>query len=281
MSNKAKIREDAMKMNPIDDAMFVKMAEDLGFCEELLQVIMGDKDLKVLEHHHQHVVKNLQGRSCTLDLLCKLGTGHTVLVEVQKADDDDHQRRVRYESSVLTANITDPGTKFEKVPDVISVFISRFDLFASGRSSYHVDRVLRETGQVVDNGAMEIYVNAQIDDGTDIADLMKVFSEDAVYDDRFPNASERKRIFKTTEEGVRQMCEIIERNRREAAAEAAAKALARGRAEGRAEGEAKGRVETIVSSIKNLMESMNISAEQAMVALKIPDSDHAKYMVMV
>ena len=219
MSNKAKIREDAMKLNPIDDAMFVKMAEDLGFCEELLQVILGDKALQVLEHHHQHVVKNLQGRSCILDLLCKLGTGHTVLVEVQKADDDDHQRRVRYESSVLTANITDPGTKFEKVPDVISVFISRFDVFASSHSTYHVDRVLRETGQVVDNGVMEIYVNAQIDDGTDIADLMKVFSEDATYDDRFPKVSERKRKFKETEEGVSQMCEIIERNRKEAASE--------------------------------------------------------------
>ena len=227
MSNKARIREDAMRLNPIDDAMFVKMAEDLGFCEELLQVILGDKELQVLEHHHQHVVKNLQGRSCTLDLLCKLGTGHTVLVEVQKADDDDHQRRVRYESSVLTANITDPGARFEKVPDVISVFISRFDVFAGSHSTYHVDRVLRETGRVVENGAVEIYVNAQIDDGTDIADLMKVFSEDAVYDDaRFPKTSARKRTFKTTEEGVSQMCEIIERNRREAAAEAAAKAKA-------------------------------------------------------
>ena len=260
-----------MKMNPIDDAMFVKMAEDLGFCEELLQVIMGDKELKVLEHHHQHVVKNLQGRSCTLDLLCKLGTGHTVLVEVQKADDDDHQRRVRYESSVLTANITDPGTKFEKVPDVISVFISRFDLFASSRSTYHVDRVLRETGQVVDNGAMEIYVNAQIDDGTDVADLMKVFSEDAVYDDRFPNASERKRIFKTTEEGVRQMCEIIERNRREAAAEAAAKALA----QGRAEGEAKGRVEEKIQSARNFIKDGIVTLEKIKASGRYTDQEIA------
>lgn len=227
MSNKVKIREDAMKLNPIDDAMFVKMAEDLGFCEELLQVILEDRELEVLENRHQHVVKNLQGRSCILDLLCRLSTGHTVLVEVQKADDDDHQRRVRYESAVLTANITDPGIKFEKVPDVISVFISRFDVFGSSHSTYHVDRVLRETGRVVDNGTMEIYVNAQVDDGTDVADMMKVFSQDAVYDDRFPKVSERKRKFKTTEEGVSQMCEVIERNRREAMAEGEAKGALR------------------------------------------------------
>ena len=231
MVNKSRIREDAMKLNPIDDAMFVKMAEDQGFCEELLQVILGDKKLRVLDNHHQHMLKNLQGRSCTLDLWCRLGTGHNVLVEVQKSDDDNHQRRVRYESSILTANITNPGVKFEKVPDVISVFISRLDLFAGNHSAYHVDRVLRETGLVVDNGSKEIYVNAQVDDGTDIAGLMKVFLEDAVYDDRFPKASARKKLFKTTEGGVSQMCEIIERNRREAAAEAAAKAKIEGKIE--------------------------------------------------
>ena len=48
---------------------------------------------------------------------------------------------------------------------------------------------------------------------------MKVFVEDAYYDDKFPAISERKRIFKTTEEGVNEMCEIIERNRAEARAE--------------------------------------------------------------
>ncbi len=272
MSNQAKIREDALKLNPIDDAMFIKMAEDLGFCEELLQVILGDKELKVLTNHHQHVVKNLQGRSCTLDLMCKLGTGHTVLVEVQKADDDDHQRRVRYESSALTANITDPGTKFEKVPDVISVFISRFDVFDSGYATYHVDRVLRETGKVVDNGTMEIYVNAQIDDGTDIADLMKVFSQDVIYDDKFPKASDRKRIFKTTEEGVRQMCEIIERNRREAAAEAAEKA----RAEALVEGEAKGRLEGVLRTALSMIKKGRMTEDEAAEEAKMSLSDFRK-----
>ena len=264
MSNKARIREDAMKLNPIDDAMFVKMAEDMGFCEELLQVILGDKKLQVLENHHQHVVKNLQGRSCTLDLLCRLGTGHTVLVEVQKADDDDHQRRVRYESAVLTANITDPGTRFEKVPDVISVFISRFDVFASNYASYHVDRVLRETGKMVDNGAMEIYVNAQIDDGTDIADLMKVFSQDAVYDNKFPKISARKRKFKETEEGVNQMCEIIERNRQEA--------LAQGRAEGRLEEKIKSARDFIKDGIVTLekIKASGRYTEQEIAAIAAP-----------
>lgn len=65
----------------------------------------------------QNNIKNLQGRSVVLDALCMLENGEDCNVEVQKADDDNHARRVRYNTSCITANITEPGTKFEKVPD--------------------------------------------------------------------------------------------------------------------------------------------------------------------
>ena len=224
MSNKAKIREDAMSLNPMDDALFQKMVEDISFCQEILQVILGDKELRVLDNAPQFVVKNLQGRSCTLDVKCSLGDGRIVNIEVQKADDDDHQRRVRYNGALLTTNVTDPGDKFKDVPDVIVVFISRFDVFKSGKALYHVDRIVRETGNLADNGFAEVYVNAEVDDGSDVALLMDIFTEDNVYDDtRFPATSSRKRRFKTTEEGVSEMCEVIERNRAEALAEGMAK----------------------------------------------------------
>ena len=47
MSNKAKIREEAKKLNPIDDLMFRTMAEDKNFCEEILRVILSDSELTV------------------------------------------------------------------------------------------------------------------------------------------------------------------------------------------------------------------------------------------
>ena len=64
-----------------------------------------------------------------LDSLCETADGREFNVEVQKANDDDHVRRVRYNTSCITANITDPGVKFEKVPDVIGIYISKFDMF--------------------------------------------------------------------------------------------------------------------------------------------------------
>ena len=176
MSNKAKIREEAKKLVPIDDIMFRKMAEDDGFCQEILRVILSDPKLIVVRNQPQFPVTNLQGRSVILDAHCILGDGREVDIEVQKANDDNHQKRVRYNGSVLTANITDPGIKFEKVPDICVVFISRFDMFKDGLPLYHVDRVVRETGRIVDNGFEEIYVNAAVNDGTDVAELMEVFT---------------------------------------------------------------------------------------------------------
>jgi hypothetical protein len=41
MSNKAKIREEAKKLNPIDDLMFRKMAEEKEFCQEILRIMVS------------------------------------------------------------------------------------------------------------------------------------------------------------------------------------------------------------------------------------------------
>ncbi len=92
--------EEARALNPIDDLMFRKMAEDVGFCEEILRVILEDNELKVLETIPQWTGTNLQGRSVILDAKCVKSDGRQVNIEVQKEDDDDHQRRVRYNGAI-------------------------------------------------------------------------------------------------------------------------------------------------------------------------------------
>ena len=105
-----------------------------------------------------------------------------------------------------------------------------------------MDRIVREMDMPVDNGFQEIYINASADDGTDIADLMKIFTVDNEYDDeRFPATSKIKHRFKETDEGVNKMCEIIEKYKNE----------------GRAEGAAEKEHSMIISMLKN-----KISMEQ-------------------
>ena len=222
MNEQTTVQEIVKQLNIIDDTLLQKMAEDPGFCEEVISTILMQK-VTVIKVTPQNSVKNLQGRSVVLDALCQLENGDECNVEVQKADDDDHQRRVRYNTSCITANITEPGTKFKDVPDVIGIYISKFDMFQSEKTIYHIDRVVRETGEVQDNGLQEIYVNTKIDDGTDIAELMKIFTESDAYDfEKFPRVSKRKKQFKESEGGNEEMCDLVENYAKQKAEEKAA-----------------------------------------------------------
>ncbi len=221
MKDREEVLAIVRQLNIIDDTLFQKMAEDIDFCEEMISTIMEQK-IKVKKVVPQNSIKNLQGRSVVLDALCETEDGKEFNVEVQKADDDDHQKRVRYNTSCVTANITEPGTKFEKVPDVIGIYISKFDMFKSGKTVYHIDRVVRETGEVQENGLQEIYVNAKINDGSDVAELMRIFKEPDAYNfEKFPKVSKRKKQFKESEGGDETMCDLVENYAKKKADEAA------------------------------------------------------------
>jgi len=212
MPDKKNFEKYAKLLNPIDDLMFCKMAEHKDFCEEILRVILEDDRLTVLEAIPQWQGKNLTGRSVVLDAKCVTGDGRQINIEVQKADDDNHLKRARYNAAVLTTNISETGKRFEFIPDVCIVFISKFDIFDSGLPLYHIDKVVRETGQVIEDGLTEIFVNTVNYDGSKPSRLMKLFTEnDAYSNDEFPVTSELKSRLKSSEGGSRAMNEILEK----------------------------------------------------------------------
>lgn len=212
------------KLRMIDDIFFQKMFEDRAACEEILRVCMEDPVLEVLEVVPQKELKNLQGRSVKLDAYCRLGDGRLVDVEVQRADDDDHFRRVRYNGACLTVNITERGIQFRDVPDVCVIYITEFDVFNGGHTMYHVNKVVQETGEMIQDGQQEICLNAKVDDGTIQAALMKNFMLEEVADERFPEVSRRFQALKHDEEEVTHMCRELQEY------------YAEGRQEGRQEG---------------------------------------------
>lgn len=207
------ILERVLKLNVIDDILFHKMAESQSFCQELISTILGEH-VTVLQTIPQNYIRNLQGRSVIVDALCRLPNQRICNVEVQKANDDNHQKRVRYNASCITANITDPGVHFQEVPDVCMIYISRFDIFQAGLTIYHIDRAIHETGEIVYNGLQEIYVSASINDGSAIAELMKIFTQVNYYNyEAFPITSNRKNQLKIVRRD-KKSCVISLRNMR-------------------------------------------------------------------
>ena len=233
MPAKKNFEKYAKLLNPIDDLMFCKMAEHKEFCEEILRVILEDDGLTVIEAIPQWQGKNLTWRSVVLDAKCVTGDGRQINIEVQKADDDNHLKRARYNAAVLTTNISETGKRFEFIPDVCIVFISKFDIFDGGLPLYHIDKVVRETGQVIEDGLTEIFVNTVNNDGSKPARLMKLFTDnDAYSSDEFPITSELKSRLKSSEGGSRAMNEILEKLISDEKRESEKRGEKRGREEG-------------------------------------------------
>ena len=127
-------------LNVIDDIFFHKIAEDREVCEEILRIILEMPHLRMMQCQVQRFLRNNGAHSVILDVLCELEDGTHADVEVQKADDDDHQKRVRFNQSNIDTLLTERGIPYEELPDVYMVFISKFDIFKRGRTyKYHVD----------------------------------------------------------------------------------------------------------------------------------------------
>lgn len=218
---------------PIDDVMFQKMAESKKVCQEIISTVMG-QDVEVVNVIPQDSIENLQGRSVRLDCLCRLKGGIYVNVEVQKPNNDDHEARVRYNASVVTANQTPKGSKFKDVAQVIVIYITKFDIFGDGLPIYHIDRVVRETGKTRTDGFTEIYVNASVknyDDelNSNVSDLMDLFTDRMKLNpEKFPEFSKRKNMFVNTEKGENEMCEKVDQLARQREQEAVLMTLFRG-----------------------------------------------------
>ena len=113
------------------------------------------------------------------------------------------------------------------------MFISKFDIFEGGLPLYHIDKIVRETGQVIEDGLTEIFVNTVNYDGSKPARLMKLFTEnDAYSNDEFPVTSELKSRLKSTEGGSRAMNEILEKLISDEKRESEKRGEKRGREEG-------------------------------------------------
>jgi hypothetical protein len=198
------------KLNVIDDVFFHKMMEDIEVAEEVLRLILEKPKLKVIECHTQKFLRNIGAHSVVLDFVCREEDGSIIHVEVQKENQDNYQKRIRFNISNIDTYYTEKGIKYKDMPDVYAVFISRFDIFNEGRTIYHVSRVLDETGSRVDNGIHEMYVNTSVDDGSDIAELMQYFKKSVGEHKKFMKLCNRVKYFKKSQEGVTDMCDVVE-----------------------------------------------------------------------
>ena len=75
---------------------------------------------------------------------------------------------------------------------------------------YHVDKVIREAGDILNDGIHMVYVNTKVNDGTAVAELMEIFkSSSAKENEKFPNVCRIIRDYKVGK-GRDIMCTVVE-----------------------------------------------------------------------
>ena len=99
----------------LDDDCMQKVFEDKAYTELLLQIILKRADLQVLHVKGQQDIKNLQGRSVTLDILAVDTDNKVYNIEIQRRDKGAAVKRARYNSNLIDSNVTEPGEKYEKI----------------------------------------------------------------------------------------------------------------------------------------------------------------------
>ena len=208
----------------LDDDFMNKVFEDKACAEFLLQIIFQRTDLRVQRAHGQHDIKNLQGRSVRLDILAVDETDRVYNIEVQRSDKGAGVKRARYNSSLIDANVTEPGDEYEQLNETYVIFITEHDVLGGGYPIYHIDRTVRETGALFGDESHILYVNAQIKDDTALGQLMHDFSCTSAEEMHYQILADRVRYFKEDTEGVATMCKVMEDMRNEAAREAAREA---------------------------------------------------------
>ena len=82
----------------------------------------------------QASLKNLIGKSVILDVLCRARDGSYYNVEVQKSDDDDHQKRVRYNTALVSMYTMQAGKDYKELPEVKAVSFQKLIYPANDRN---------------------------------------------------------------------------------------------------------------------------------------------------
>lgn len=207
-----------------DDDLFSKvMDENFEATTLLLKIILKRDDIEVTYVKGQEELKSniYGGRTIRLDIRAKFADGTQTDIEVQRNTAGSNVRRSRFHSSMLDSRMLKEKEEFKTLKDTYVIFICEHDKYKKNLPMYHIERYVKETGELVNDGSHIIYVNGKYRGDDDIGALMEDFSCKESKNMKFKELANGVRHFKETQEGREIMCESFERLANERAVQAA------------------------------------------------------------
>ena len=228
---------EAIKEFTLMDDTFMTAVFDnnIEFTESLLKVILEIDDLSVTKVTAQKVMSNIGSRNVRLDIFAKDSTGKLYNIEVQRKKEGATIKRARLNSSSIDVSMLNAGDKYDDMMDSYVIFITEHDYFGKNLPKYTVERIVMETGEMVNDGSHIIYVNSNHVDDTPLGMLMHDFYCKEPNQMRDKIAEKSVKYYKEDEKGVIDMCDIMERLMQENNAQSYEKGVAQGIEQGKQE----------------------------------------------
>lgn len=236
-----------------DSFMSLVFDENVEATEFLLNTIFERTDMKVLEVKGQHEYKNVFPYRCiTIDIRAVDSTGKVYDIEVQCADAGAIPQRARFHSALIDSKLLKEGQQFKEIKDSYVIFITQNDIIGGNLPLYHIERTIQEYGRKFEDGSHIIYVNgAYKNNNSAIGRMIHDFGCVRASDMYCDVLRKQVEYYKETKGGLNIMSSVMEEF-----------------------GEKK-RIDTLLEAVKNLMDTMKLSTDQAMNALKISREDQA------
>ena len=255
-----------------DNYLFQKVMRNKELCKRLLEKLLRIKirDITYLVTEKSVEVSSTQ-KSVRFDLYLETDEGKVIDVEMQTLGGSKGvlSKRARYYQAMIDLDELEKGAEYDELKKTYVIFICTFDPFPDNDMMIYTftNRCHEKEGLEFGDETTKIFLNAKGTKGNvgrDMANFLAYVNGSAPKGD-FTNeiATEVEKIKQHDDLKVEYMSFMLEMKRQWREGRAA------GKAEGKAEGRAEGKAEERLSSVRSLMETLGLSAEKAMDALKI------------
>ena len=175
IANIEELLKQIQAMNLFDDIFTSVVFKDEGACLHLVRQLMQNPKLNIVAFRTQDAIPMLISKSPRLDITAEDDKGTLYEIEIQRLEEPAPARRVRYYSSVMDSELLRKGVSYDKLPEVYLFYLSQKDIWQKGQTVYKLEQSLRFGDELMpyENGLHTLYVNAAIDDGSNIAKLMQ------------------------------------------------------------------------------------------------------------
>ena len=223
----------------MDDLFMQVVLEEKACTEYILQTILNKSSLKLKEQRLQKRLPNLHGRALVLDCLCTDEKGLLYNIEVQNASAGAIPRRARYHAALMDTHTLKKGEKFSKLPESYVIFITDKDVLGEGEQLYRIERVIRKSGSLFQDGSHILYFNTAIQGDNTLGKLARDFKEANPKEIQSEVLSHRVASLKEGKldrEGEKKMNVLLEKYRKKAVEEGIEKGIEKGLAQGMQQG---------------------------------------------